>query len=101
MSEDADLLTVVASMRARPGKAEELQAALERLVEASRAEAGCVDYLLHRSIDEPALFTFYERWTSAAQLDAHLAGPAIAAFEQIEPDLVEGSADIQRLRLIR
>lgn len=96
-----ELMTVVASMRAKPGKEDELRAALERLVEATLTEAGCIDYVLHRGVADRTLFTFYENWTSAAHLDAHLAGPAIAAFGEVEPDLVDGGADIQRLRRIR
>ena len=54
--ERRDLLTVVATMRARAGKEEELREALEALVEPTSREAGYVNYDLHQNLEDPGEF---------------------------------------------
>ena len=73
-------ITVVATFQARPGKEEELKAALIGLVAPTRKETGCLNYDLHASPEDPAKFLFHENWTSKAHLDAHLKSPHIAAL---------------------
>jgi quinol monooxygenase YgiN len=73
-------ITVVAAFQARPGKETELKNALIGLVAPTRKEAGCINYDLHASPENPAKFLFHENWTSKAHLDAHLKSPHIAAL---------------------
>ncbi len=82
------LLTVVAELVAKPGKADELRAALTGLVDPTRKEDGCVQYDLHESTDKPGSFVFYENWTSRAALDVHLQSPHLIALGAIAPDLL-------------
>ncbi len=65
-------ITVVATFQARAGKEAELKAALLGLLAPTRKEAGCLNYDLHESPEDPARFLFHENWTSKAHLDAHL-----------------------------
>jgi len=73
-------VTVVATFQARPGKEAELKKALMGLVAPTRPEAGCLNYDLHVSPEDPAKFLFHENWTSRAHLDAHLKSAHIAAL---------------------
>lgn len=96
-----DLLTVIACMRAAPGKVEELRAALEALIEPTGNEAGYVNYDLHQGVEDPATFIFYENWESAAHLDAHLATPHLVHFAGIMDGLLdENGLTINRVRRI-
>jgi quinol monooxygenase YgiN len=76
----AKTITVVATFQARPGRETELKEALTSLVAPTRKEAGCLNYDLHASPEDPAKFLFHENWTSQAQLDAHLKSAHIAAL---------------------
>jgi len=78
MSENT--VTVVATFRARPGKEAELRAALMGLLAPTRQEAGCVNYDLHQSPEDPAKFLFHENWSSKAALDAHLKSAHVKAL---------------------
>lgn len=98
--ERRDLLTVVATMRARAGKERELREALEALVEPTTGEAGCVNYDLHQNLEDPGEFAFYENWESPDQLDAHLAAPHLVAFVDRIPDLLDGPLVVRRMRRI-
>ncbi len=95
-----DLLTVIAYMRAQPGKEQELEDALQALVEPTTQESGYVNYDLHRGVEDPAVFFFYENWESADQLDAHLQTPHLQQFVGVMDDLLDGPLTITRLRRI-
>jgi quinol monooxygenase YgiN len=73
-------ITVVATFQAKPGKEAELKSALTGLVAPTRQEAGCINYDLHISAEDPAKFLFHENWTSRAHLDAHLQSAHIRAL---------------------
>jgi quinol monooxygenase YgiN len=76
----AEIVTVVATFQAKPGKENELRAALTGLVAPTRKETGCLNYDLHVSPEDPAKFLFHENWTSKAHLDTHLQTPHIKAL---------------------
>jgi quinol monooxygenase YgiN len=95
-----DLLTVVATMRAKAGKEDELRAALESVIEETLKEEGNVNYDLHQGVDDPAVFTFYENWRSKADLEQHLQSPHMRAGLAGLPELVEGELTVQTLRRI-
>jgi quinol monooxygenase YgiN len=84
-------LTLIAELKAKPAKAAELGQRLRALVAPTRAEAGCLGYVLHRSSDDTDLFVLYENWRSREDLDRHLAMPYLADFFARVPDLVDGN----------
>ena len=74
-------LTVVAHIRAKAGYEEQVREALLSLIEPTRAEAGCVNYELHCSLEDAALFFFYENWVSRAAWEEHLQMPHLLALQ--------------------
>jgi quinol monooxygenase YgiN len=94
-----DLLTVVAYMKAAPGKRSELSAALEALIEPTAKEDGYINYDLHQGVEDPDVFIFYENWESAAALDAHLSAPHLVHFANIMGGLLDANGlTINRVR---
>ena len=98
--ENRDLLTAVAVMRAKAGREDELRGVLEELIEPTRKEDGNHSYALHQGTEDPSLFIFYENWTSAEHLDAHLANDHLQGFLPKIPELIEGELVINRVRRI-
>ncbi len=76
---NAKSLTVVAQIKAKPGKEAEVRKELLSLVVPSRKDAGCINYDLHQAANNPALFMFHENWASKAHLDRHLRKPGLQA----------------------
>jgi quinol monooxygenase YgiN len=70
-------LQVVAVMKAKPGSEKLVGAALEALVEPTRAEPGCTSYELLVSAADPTTFITIETWRSKDELDAHLETPHV------------------------
>jgi quinol monooxygenase YgiN len=75
-------LTVVARIRALPGNEEKVRAALLALIPPTRQERGCINYDLHQSVDDPALFMFYENWENRHALDLHMKTPHLQSFRE-------------------
>ena len=75
-----NIVTVIATFQARPGKEKELRAALIGLLAPTRQEPGCLNYDLHQSTEDAARFLFHENWASREQLDAHLKSPHVQAL---------------------
>lgn len=99
--DNRDLLTVIAYMKAAPGKEDELREGLKSLIEPTSQEDGYVNYDLHESVEDPGVFFFYENWTSAEHLDAHLATPHLVDFAARIPELLDDNGlTITRLRRI-
>ena len=93
-------LTLIATMVAKPGREEELGAALQGLVAPSRAEAGCINYDLHRSRKDPGVWVMYENWTSPEALEEHMATPHLQAFAARVDDLTAGGIELHELTMI-
>jgi quinol monooxygenase YgiN len=88
-------ITVIATFQAKPGMEAALKEVLIGLVEPTRKEAGCINYDLHQSPDEPGKFLFHENWTSRELLDAHLKSAHIAALLPRVPELAIGMPEIK------
>ena len=97
----ADVLTVVAKIRAAKGKGDALEALLKEQAAAVRkAEPGCLVYRPHRSKKDPDVFCFYEQYKDDAALDAHRKAPHLAAYrERREKEgMTEGAVEVEIFR---
>lgn len=83
-------LVLVAEMEAVPGKAAALREILLSLLEPTRKEEGCIQYLLHESNETEGKFLFYEVWASKAHLDAHGQTPHLKRLLDAAPELLVG-----------
>ncbi len=97
---ESDALTVVAQLRARPGKEQALHQALTALVAPTSREPGCVTYDLHVDVDDPASFCFYEIWRSRADHAANLQTAHLQDFAARMDDLLDGGLRVSLLRHI-
>ena len=73
-------LTIVANIHARADKIGLVRSELEKLVEITRAEDGCIQYDLHQDNANPTHFMFYENWTSRELCQKHMNAPHLAAY---------------------
>ncbi len=83
-----DILISIAVLKAKPGQREQLRQSLLALIEPTRAEPGCLDYVLFELRDEPGTFYMREAFTSPAALDLHKATPHFQAFAAKAGDLL-------------
>ena len=73
-------LTIVARIEAYPDQVELLKTELQKLVEPTLREPGCIQYDLHQDNLDPAIFLFYENWENRELWQAHMNNAHIAEF---------------------
>ena len=60
------------TIKAKPGKEKELEAACAPCIAATKKEAGCLAYELNQDPDDPATYVMFEKFRNVAALKAHL-----------------------------
>ncbi len=92
-------VNVAAVITAKPGREKEVESILKGLVAPSRQDPGCVSYHLHRSLDDPRVFVFFEEWASRELLGKHLETPHLLDWRAKAPELAE-SMDVKVLEKV-
>jgi len=95
-----DTLRVVARVKARPNKVNELLSLLSSLVEPTRKEPGCIHYELLQNNEDPTDFTLIEEWQSNIALQSHFSTKHFKEALTKLPNLVASEPDIQRYHLV-
>lgn len=95
-----DKLTVIARIRAKTGQEARVQEALLSLIEPTRVEAGCINYDLHVSQEDPRQFVFYENWMSESHLEAHANSAHLRAFRKMADEIIDGPVEVTKWRML-
>jgi quinol monooxygenase YgiN len=82
-------LTIIAKLKAKPGSEDQLYEACRKLVAPTLAEEGCINYDMHRSIEDPGLIMFYENWETKPLWERHMESPHLNEFSAETEDMVE------------
>ena len=77
---DGATLVVMASLLFPPEAEARASVALAELAAATRAEPGCLRYVVGRDPERPGLFHLSEIWADLASLALHFRTPHMAAF---------------------
>jgi quinol monooxygenase YgiN len=92
-------VTVVAKIVAKQEYIGSVRSELLTLITPTRNEEGCIDYTLHQDNDDPAVFVFYENWSSAAAIENHLNTPHYRAYARALDGLIEGK-EVHKMTLV-
>ncbi len=82
-------LIVVATVVAKKEFVEIVKSELLKLVPPTRKEAGCIEYQLHQDNEDPAVFVFYETWSSPASLENHMNSDHFKNYVNAVGNLIE------------
>lgn len=75
-------VAVIGQFRIPPENMERAREPMRTVMEATRAEDGCVEYNYAEDLLEPGLIRVSEVWESRAQLAAHLKTPHMAVWAE-------------------
>jgi quinol monooxygenase YgiN len=92
--------SVVAQVRAKPGKENALRAATLPLIDLVRADPKNLVYFLQEDRAKPGHFIFYEIFASQADFDAHNAMPYVQEWFAKLPELAEGGVEVMRMAIL-
>lgn len=79
-------LRVLATFKVKPDKVDAFKSLMGSIREASRAEPGCIAYVMQQSLADPSTFVFVEEWASEAAMTNHLTSPHV---QNITPALLD------------
>lgn len=89
------MLLIVGTVRLPAHNMAAARPVMKRMANASRAEAGCIEYSYAEDVFEPGLIHVKEMWTDQAALDRHFASAHIAAWRAAWPSLGIGDRDLR------
>ncbi|WP_404336359.1 putative quinol monooxygenase [Sphingomonas sp. MMS12-HWE2-04] len=92
--------SIVAEVRAKPGKEAELRAATLPLVALVRSDPKNLVYFLQEDRAQPGHFIFYEVFPSREDFEAHNAMPYVQAWFARLPDLAQGGVQVMRMEVL-
>ncbi|MGE6368748.1 putative quinol monooxygenase [Planococcus kocurii] len=81
-------IVITAILKPKENMADQLLRELNTVLIASRAEAGCVSYVLHQSIEDDT-FVLHETWQDKNALENHVATRHYQEYRTHTADLVE------------
>lgn len=90
-------ITIVAYLKARDGMDQALLHELRKLVHDTQEEAGCIQYILHRSIEAPKDFMIYEIWRDQAALNEHVLQAHYLNFSALAAELLVEPPDVSHM----
>ena len=90
------MLSLIATLRVKEGKANDAREFLGKLAsEVREGEPGTLAYVCHQRKDDPRTFVVYEKYDSPESFKAH--GANLAKHGARFADLLEGRPDLQML----
>lgn len=92
--------SVVAEVRAKPGKEAELRAATLPLIALVRSDPKNLVYFLQEDREAPGHFIFYEIFANQNDFEAHNATPSVKAWFAKLPALADGGVKVMRLKIL-
>jgi quinol monooxygenase YgiN len=92
--------SVVAEVRAKPGKESELRAATLPLIALVRSDPKNLVYFLQEDRESPGRFIFYEIFANQADFEAHNAMPYVKDWFTKLPELAEDGVRVMRMEIL-
>jgi len=77
------MITIVAHMQCALGTEAEILEAAQWFIPATRDEPGCMEFHLHRQLDDPARFVWYENFADQTAVDTHVASAHVARWFEL------------------
>lgn len=96
----AGAYSVVAQVRAKPGKEDALRKVTLPLVQQVRSDPKNLVYFLQEDREAPGHFVFYEIFATKADFEAHNAMPYVKDWFSKLPELANGGVDVMRMEVL-
>ncbi len=93
-------IVLFARLKVKAERIDEAKSAALRIVADSRHETGCVNYDIHQSIEDAAVFFWHETWASKAALDEHFATRHFVEFFKTVEKVAAEPPQINLTRMI-
>jgi len=92
--------SVVAQVRAKPGKEAQLRAVTLPLIALVRSDPNNLVYFLQEDREAPGHFIFYEVFANREHFEAHNNMPYVKAWFAKLPELAQGGVEVMRMEVL-
>ena len=92
--------SVVAEIRAKPGRESELRAATLPLIKLVRSDPKTIGYFLQEDREANGHFIFYEIFANESDFEAHNVKPYVQAWFAKLPELAEGGVHTTKMKIL-
>ncbi len=89
------MLLIIGTVRLPAANLAAARTTMTAMIAASRAEAGCLEYVYAEDVLDPGLIHVKERWTDQVALTQHFQSAHIAAWRVSWPALGIGERDLK------
>jgi len=89
------MLLIVGTVRLPARRMDAARPIMKRMVDATRAEEGCIEYGYAEDIFDPGLIHVKELWTSQVALERHFTTEHIAEWRAAWPSLGIGDRNLR------
>jgi quinol monooxygenase YgiN len=88
------MLLIVGTIRLPAARLDAARPRMASMIEATRAEVGCLEYSYAEDVLDPCLIHIKERWRDRVALDEHLKSAHIAVWRDNGPSLGIGERNL-------
>ncbi len=93
-------MALIARLRAKPGRRDELLAVLGKGLSAAEDEPGTLVYLMHTDDTDDDMVWFYELYTDAAAFEEHRTSERMRGMKPLLGEILAGPVDLVKGRLV-
>jgi|WetSurMetagenome_2_1015567.scaffolds.fasta_scaffold422756_2 quinol monooxygenase YgiN len=94
------MIIVTATMHVKEGKEEQFIKEFHKIAPKVLKDPGAIMYVLHRDINDPGTFFFYEQYEDEKAVKYHASTPHFKAFFDAIGPITIGQADIKNFRVV-
>jgi quinol monooxygenase YgiN len=94
------MITIVAKKIIKQGKTREFKDLVEKLINESRNEAGCIAYNLYEDISNPNILTFIEEWKNEEDIKLHNNTEHFTSIVPKLAELQDGKTEVNLYKMI-
>ena len=77
------MIIIMGTVKLAPDRLDDAKPAMQRMVDASRAEPGCIAYSYAQDLLDPETIHVAEQWQDRAALTEHFATPHLAEWRGV------------------
>ncbi|MYM67282.1 antibiotic biosynthesis monooxygenase [Pseudoduganella sp. FT55W] len=97
----AGAYSIVAQIKAKPGKEAALRQITLPLIKQVRSDPKNIVYFLQENREKPGHFIFYEIFATKADFEAHNAMPYVKDWFAKLPELADGGVEVMRMEVLK
>ena len=90
------MISIVAKFKVNKGEEEKFLSLTEKLGKASRAETGCIEYVLHKHTTKKQTYCMLEKWQNQAAIDEHNNSRHFTEIVPLLTEIAKVKIDIYR-----